>query len=625
MKYITAIQINYLRSLYNIQLDDVDHLNVISGLNDIGKSNVLKALNLFFNGQVDWQSPFDFVNDLSYVRRDDPSEKSKKFISIVLTFQRPDGYSKLPPTFKVKRQWNRYDVAYQQVIYDDFSTWCKANNIDEKTANRNLNRFLRSIDFKYVPAVRDRQYFQYLMAQAQESFVEEHDDPDLKRAGDNLNAQIHIQTSRLRADFENLTGVSAEIEIPTSPLLLLQSASLVRAGKVLLNKRGDGIQAAFLPSLLHFVSSRTKRQSNQEEGTKTRFIWGFEEPENSLEYSKARQLANFFLTYCETNQIFLTTHSPAFIGIESDRVSIYRLYRDPKTTDLVKAANVYKAGERAKETDLAIELGILDLAHELDKTYTKVTEAQAELRRKADIADSLLRPSVFVEGKTDVTILKIAWKKLYDNEMPFDIYSSDPNGSEDSGKGGGGAEAVLHQLEAVRYDAPNLVIGLFDHDDTGLRCLRKLSSNFQDTFVHPSGSLIRKAKKSTQRKVAGISLSIPNNPDRQIYAKKENLPLELFFSDIVLAMRNSKGRGLELGYPDIVLKGTNNRELGKRSSNEAEKLGLVSLEDRIITNGKAIFAAEIVAILDGSEFESFRPLFEVILEIINESDTRLGV
>ncbi len=59
---IRLIQIENFRSIKNILLD-VTNLTVLVGQNDSGKSNTLRALNLFFNGETDSNQPFDFVKD----------------------------------------------------------------------------------------------------------------------------------------------------------------------------------------------------------------------------------------------------------------------------------------------------------------------------------------------------------------------------------------------------------------------------------------------------------------------------------------------------------------------------------------------------------------------------------
>ena len=62
---IKSIRIKNFRSIRN-ELIEAKNMNIFVGLNDAGKSNVLKALNLFFNGQTDYGVMFDFKKDFSY-------------------------------------------------------------------------------------------------------------------------------------------------------------------------------------------------------------------------------------------------------------------------------------------------------------------------------------------------------------------------------------------------------------------------------------------------------------------------------------------------------------------------------------------------------------------------------
>ena len=61
---ITKIEIISFRSIERIIIP-VKEINVFSGVNDIGKSNILKALNLFFNNQTDFLKPLKSNENLS--------------------------------------------------------------------------------------------------------------------------------------------------------------------------------------------------------------------------------------------------------------------------------------------------------------------------------------------------------------------------------------------------------------------------------------------------------------------------------------------------------------------------------------------------------------------------------
>lgn len=68
-KLIRKIEIRYLRSLYVATFKDLGDLNLLFGRNDSGKSNVLRALNLFFNGEITTATYPDFQLDFSDIRR----------------------------------------------------------------------------------------------------------------------------------------------------------------------------------------------------------------------------------------------------------------------------------------------------------------------------------------------------------------------------------------------------------------------------------------------------------------------------------------------------------------------------------------------------------------------------
>lgn len=59
---IKSVHIRNFRSIVDETINLTD-FNCFVGKNDSGKSNVLKALNLFFNGETDFNTAFDFKSD----------------------------------------------------------------------------------------------------------------------------------------------------------------------------------------------------------------------------------------------------------------------------------------------------------------------------------------------------------------------------------------------------------------------------------------------------------------------------------------------------------------------------------------------------------------------------------
>ena len=85
---ITNIEIRNYRSARNLTIAP-HRLAVLVGKNDSGKSNILRALNLFFNDQTDPDQGFRFDADHNIFNR--PNRRAKQ-ISITLEIRLPNTY-----------------------------------------------------------------------------------------------------------------------------------------------------------------------------------------------------------------------------------------------------------------------------------------------------------------------------------------------------------------------------------------------------------------------------------------------------------------------------------------------------------------------------------------------------
>ena len=64
MVVLKRIHIKNFRSISDATID-LDDFNFFVGKNDSGKSNVLKAVNLFFNDKTDYDTPFKRNHDFT--------------------------------------------------------------------------------------------------------------------------------------------------------------------------------------------------------------------------------------------------------------------------------------------------------------------------------------------------------------------------------------------------------------------------------------------------------------------------------------------------------------------------------------------------------------------------------
>lgn len=76
MRLITTVDIESFRSIRRAGLKDLSGFTAFAGLNNSGKSNVLRALNAFFNDQTDPGRSLDV--DADYHRPDLRKKKQKR-------------------------------------------------------------------------------------------------------------------------------------------------------------------------------------------------------------------------------------------------------------------------------------------------------------------------------------------------------------------------------------------------------------------------------------------------------------------------------------------------------------------------------------------------------------------
>ncbi|MEZ6928717.1 MULTISPECIES: ATP-dependent endonuclease [unclassified Aeromonas] len=402
MKLIKNVEIGYFRSIYKESIDCDSDLNIVFGRNDSGKSNVLRALNLFFNGQTNPNKVFDFAMDLCQARRVEASSKrdARKFVYIKLTFNSPSGWTKsLGSTFYVKKIW-----SLQKQTEPGIET-----SIKDQGKKQYLTRFLNKIKFHYVPAIKDRRIFEELLRNVYRVVA---DNGELTKSLLPFSDAVKTATDSLSLSVKNALNISSIISPPTDLTDLFKSLDFEIADDTgdkysLTLQRGDGVQVRHIPETLSFLSKNLSEDYH---------IWGFEEPENSLELINVIQESKSFIRYSqEPNiQVFLTSHSPAFFNLDHSNVSRFftkrELYEETKreVTKIVKITSDYTPHELMGELPhLSVFSAYLAKA---EKTVKDYQESIAYLER--EIKSSRI-PVLFVEGKSDEIVFKKAWDIKY--------------------------------------------------------------------------------------------------------------------------------------------------------------------------------------------------------------------
>lgn len=590
IEIIEKIEIKNFRSFGNrvkekVKIINIKSLNIISGANDSGKSNILRALNLFFNKHTDHNSFFDFEKDFFKKEIIDDDDIQQQMTTIKIHFFNPKNKDKnklnsnkvfLPEKFWVSRkfksncEYSNYDqtsgveVSFKKEKGDNFNPFLKDEKIKPPiiaSLKNQLTNFLSSISFHYVPAIKDSTYFYHLYGELQLTLWKEKNS-DLLSKKDDFENSIQLTTESLMNEFKSIVNINQDFvplfKLPKDLISLFKTLD-INTGKVDLTLRGDGIQAKLIPEILYFIAKKEKSltANNTRTGVKVKkyFIWGFEEPENSYEYRNAQLLADRFKDlFIKDIQIFLTTHSFNFLSINSLDTSTYRVWKDDSIDSsrisFIKQnesgeLNLDKLSYETESDKLKNELGIFELNNRLEETFLKLeSERESLLELKANVVgkiNELRKPLIITEGKTDKRILELAWSKLYNQEIPYDIVSS---GYEiDESIRAGSANNVMRTLELISntFDKEKKLIGLFDNDKEGNEQYKGLKKSFE------SYDISKNTRKHLNKNIYGMLLSIPIS--RKIFVTENDISqryfvIEHYFSDTVLERHKMKGSSI---------------------------------------------------------------------------------
>jgi len=591
LKFIKEVEIAYFRSFYKTTIYKCSDINIIFGKNDVGKSNIIRALNLFFNNTTDDETDFNFDIDFSDRRfaESQNSDGVRKFIYVKITFSTPKNYRKsLGNEFYVKRQWT--------VSRDD--EWVEEVSGHIKDNQRHIvTRFINTIRFIHIPAIKSTSTFTSLLDNIYEILAESE---EFVQTVEDFANRVQLSTRELFSGMPKEVTHESKISAPSRMDELFRTLDFETiseegtASKSLTLQRGDGIKARHIPEILNFIASRDKYQFH---------IWGFEEPENSLDFVSAEAEAARFLKIALGGhlQIFVTTHSPSFYNLGGDDVRKFYVTRDESGE-----AKILQ-GRSLEKFDISSAIGEGFYLPAVAKALEEYSAREADASRFRNEAeqfrqeiDAYKMPIVLTEGKTDELILNEAWKRVRKGISPYiKIKSCDT--TDGQGGGSAGASKLGLCLRAVQSDSLNTVIGLFDRDEAGIREW-KLDATFlsRDLFVD--------VKSAKHKKAYGVLLPTPEY--RTDCATCQNLPLEFLFSDEHIDSVVGEKR-LQL-TPAMAT-----RKMGDETIRIP--IGEETAFQIIDEKSKMDFAKFVVPKLPDEAFGAFIQLFDIIDGIIDDS------
>lgn len=395
MEIIKSVQIRKFRSLKSVTKKlEFSDLNIFVGQNDQGKSNLLRALNLFFNNETDMDIRFRFSDDYCY--HSNTGKGTRHEIRIDLVIDPPKRRFKHAKPLRWTKRWRQDGSIIEERKYIDSGK--------EVPPRDGVSQWLDKIRYRYIPAIKGQSYFSALMGELHDVLNEAHADT-LSTQGEEFISGIQNVTQDITKDLSEQIGISNTIQVPSDFKQLFSNLDFgVRLGTNTyhLKQRGDGIKIRHIPVILKYMSAQ-ERNISRAGYVKPDTIWGFEEPENNLELRYAFELAKTFKEYSKDIQIFVTTHSPAFYALdqtENDGVNTFYISQGEDNCTQVSRVSHDEADE------LHENMGLLPL---ITPYLTKIYEHQNEIKNlkvRVDELEDKIRYVVLTEDENHDHVIR---------------------------------------------------------------------------------------------------------------------------------------------------------------------------------------------------------------------------
>ena len=561
MKLITNIEIENFRSIKKLEINDIKEHNSFFGSNNSGKSNILRALNLFFNNETDKDQELDFSEDFHQSK-----SKKKKEIKVCITF-------KLPENFKFKKNLNKTEefilgkskndeIKIEKIFGRDYlipeKITLNENELEDKDL-RHIDNFLNLINFRYIPnrvlpiKILARESNALKKAISRKINRLRTDKKTINQASTDLATAVSKTSlgfiQPIAEEFKRLSNNSTAINLVTPSAvenLMAIAGFSFKTNNVDTRDvyQGSGVQSFLMFQVLHHIDKDYAQQFGWKQAT----IWAVEEPESSLHFDLQALLANFLSRkVTEKNsrlQFFCTTHASMFAQYSQKSILVRKPQIESVCEPMDSPKEIYKV--TAKE-------GISEYTHPL-----------------------LFFPNfniVLCEGKTDVIFLRKVFELLNLDQSNIQItelaaLESDPNL--------GGVDSILSYITKYkdmvkhRFETYNTKIIILLDWDIKQKQIKKIKKIEGVKIVQWPQDKVKKEVKSLK----GIESLCPIRFIKQIYKNGR-------FQEVLIKDEKSGKYSYEKSNENKEQISEIKNQLSKKVKNDLTKKDVVSFEDFI--------------------------------------------
>lgn len=449
---ILEFTIKNFRSISILKLDTSEaDLITLCGANNIGKTNVLRALKIFFDNT---SKIFNASEDIPYhIANGSRGEGfkttltakiydklNKKTFVITKELTEKDDENKI--TLKGKQNKDLLSEKQCLEVLNDFQFFLI------ESSNVNLPILIREIiNEEVLPLALDgrRGKTQLESLEILQKFIEK-SETAVKKIEDELTKQLHsiLTNSKL------LESGDWQLKIKFPEYNYLREAisnmiefTLVDTNDNALEGKGSGIQRSVLLALIQYVNSKSKKS----------VIWALDEPEAFLQSGLQRNFYKNILNESKKSQFFITTHSQIFIDINNLK-GTFLLETKPEPKFYAR-----KKGKTFYQLNTHIFNG---------SEYQTIIKIKENFGIENNDAWQIMPKNILVEGETDKKIIQLLCKK-FDFVCPNIFFA----GSVDKYQG----YLSYFNDNSNGLDFRPKIKALFDSDNAGNEVYNRLSKS----------------------------------------------------------------------------------------------------------------------------------------------------
>lgn len=535
--YIKNIEVKNFRTLLDFKMMLDEKYQVIAGANNSGKSNLLRALNIFFN-----ENDYKKELDLPFHIAKGTGSTSPTSIQVDL-FLKENEISKIKGlsnylidnnAIRLIRYYDRELEGLYHSNQDGSFPIIKdlksgVNQIKNKT--HSIQKLFNRIQFMYIPAQYDisEKINQLVAEEILPTMVDSYGNTGLSAKVKKLKKKIKEvdvltkevlkeKNTLITSSFQNVVKdfpeIQAGIDIDHYALdveLTGEGLSDILAKRISLNvkdashkdveSKGSGIQKLVLITLLKYFSENIESKARY---TNPFLIWAIDEPETYMQPKLQKKISSIFKEISQSHQIICTTHSPKMIDVYNPQnVKLFYLENE-KFYVTRKEKFMFKKITKLLESD----------------SFGFINKLKEHFGVESNDGWIIKDKNIMFEGNDDIIYFHTTFNKIMGYQLDYSNISSNSSSYMPS------YVEFLYQQIATKELTLNNIYCLVDNDEAGLEAMAKINKSLSED---------KKIKKYiTVYKTISLYLTAEEDKNKNYPSMIEDMAIpEVFYKAII--------------------------------------------------------------------------------------------